>query len=396
MNEKSEKKIDYILLAILLSMSVLSLLAIYSALPWINSNYSGTTILIKQVIWHILGYGSLFILFKMDRDKLENLIYIFYYILMGLLLLLIIQQKFEFSFLKKIIISINGSYCWYTIPKIGTFQPSEFMKIVLIILVPLIIERHHKNYPINNLKTDVILVLDIFKLVIPPCLLIYIQPDSGLTLIILFSLVAMLFVSGIKREWIVIGCTAVISILVIVGIIYLIDPDFVIKYIIGGTYKINRIYGWLYPEKYISTYGHQLYTSLLAIGSAGINGYGIQNVPLYIAESQTDFIFAIIASSFGLIGALIAWGLSLALDMRLLYIGMRTRKGKDKYIIAGLVGILAFQQIENMGMIIGLLPITGITLPFISAGGSSLISYMIIFALVFQMFNDFEKKENNL
>ncbi|MBQ9987603.1 MAG: FtsW/RodA/SpoVE family cell cycle protein, partial [Erysipelotrichales bacterium] len=101
-------------------------------------------------------------------------------------------------------------------------------------------------------------------------------------------------------------------------------------------------------------------------------------------------------SSFGLIGALIAWGLSLALDMRLLYIGMRTRKGKNKYIIAGLVGILAFQQIENMGMIIGLLPITGITLPFISAGGSSLLSYMIIFALVFQMFNDFEKKENNL
>ncbi|MBE6114591.1 MAG: FtsW/RodA/SpoVE family cell cycle protein [Erysipelotrichaceae bacterium] len=396
MNEKSEKKIDYILLAILFCMSMLSLLAIYSALPWINSNYSGSTILLKQVIWHILGYGTLFVLFKMDRDKLENLVYIFYYILMFLLLLLIIQQKFEFSFLKKIIVSINGSYCWYTIPKIGTFQPSEFMKIVLIILVPLIIERHHVNYPINNLQTDVILVFDILKLVIPPCILIYIQPDSGLTLIILFSLVAMLFVSGIKREWIVIGVSVVIIIVAIVGIMYLVDPDFVIKYIIGGTYKINRIYGWLYPEKYISTYGHQLYTSLLAIGSAGVNGYGIQNVPLYIAESQTDFIFAIIASSFGLIGALIAWGLSLALDMRLLYIGMRTRKGKNKYIIAGLVGILAFQQIENMGMIIGLLPITGITLPFISAGGSSLLSYMIIFALVFQMFNDFEKKENNL
>ncbi|MBQ9987849.1 MAG: FtsW/RodA/SpoVE family cell cycle protein, partial [Erysipelotrichales bacterium] len=298
MNEKSEKKIDYILLAILFCMSMLSLLAIYSALPWINSNYSGSTILLKQVIWHILGYGTLFVLFKMDRDKLENLVYIFYYILMFLLLLLIIQQKFEFSFLKKIIVSINGSYCWYTIPKIGTFQPSEFMKIVLIILVPLIIERHHVNYPINNLQTDVILVFDILKLVIPPCILIYIQPDSGLTLIILFSLVAMLFVSGIKREWIVIGVSVVIIIVAIVGIMYLVDPDFVIKYIIGGTYKINRIYGWLYPEKYISTYGHQLYTSLLAIGSAGVNGYGIQNVPLYIAESQTDFIFAIIASSF--------------------------------------------------------------------------------------------------
>lgn len=396
MNEKIKQKIDPILLTILLCMSALSLLAIYSALPLINSSISGNMILIKQIIWYVLGYSSLFILFKLGSERLESAVYILYFILMILLVILIIQQRFQFPFLSEIIHSINGSYCWYTIPKLGTFQPSEFMKIVLIIMIPSIIEKHHKNHPINSMKTDIKLILEIFKYVIPPCLLIYIQPDSGVTLIILFSLVAMLFVSGIKKEWVIIGLCTVGGVIILVGIMYIINPTFVIKYIIGGTYKINRIYGWLYPEKYISSHGHQLYTALLAIGSAGVDGFGLQNVPIYIAESQTDFIFAIISSTFGLKGALVALGLSLALDLRLLYIGMRTREGKNKYIIGGLVGVLAFQQIENMGMIVGLLPITGITLPFLSAGGSSLLSYMIIFALVFQMYNDFEKKENNI
>lgn len=396
MNEKIKQKIDPILLTILLCMSALSLLAIYSALPLINSSISSTMILIKQVIWYILGYSSLFILFKLGSERLESVVFVLYYILMILLAILIIQQKFQFPFLSKIIYSINGSYCWYSIPKLGTFQPSEFMKIVLIIMVPSIIEKHHKNNPINSMQTDIMLIIEILKYVIPPCILIYIQPDSGITLIILFSLVAMLFVSGIKKEWVIIGFCTVGVVIISVAILYVINPTFVIKYIIGGSYKINRIYGWLYPEKYISSYGHQLYTALLAIGSAGTEGFGLQNVPIYIAESQTDFIFAIISSTFGLKGALTALGLSLALDLRLLYIGMRTKEGKNKYIIGGLVGILAFQQIENMGMIVGLLPITGITLPFISAGGSSLLSYMIIFALVFQMYNDFEKKENNI
>lgn len=396
MNDKITRKIDPILLTILLCMSALSLLAIYSALPLINSSVSGNVILLKQVVWYVLGYGTLFFLFRLGSERVENVVFVLYYILMAALLILIIQQQFHLPFLDKFIVNRNGSYSWYTIPSIGTFQPSEFMKIVLIIMIPSIIENHHKNYPINSMKTDVILIFEILKYVLPPCLLIYIQPDSGLTLIILFGLVSMLFVSGIKREWVIIGFGMVGVVVFSVGILYLVNSEFVIKYIIGGSYKINRIYGWLEPEKYIQSFGHQLYTSLLAIGSAGLKGYGLQNVPIYIAESQTDFIFAIIASSFGLIGSMTALLLSLALDLRLIHIGIHTREGKNKYIIAGLVGILAFQQIENMGMITGLLPITGITLPFISAGGSSLLSYMIIFALVFQMANDFEKKENSI
>lgn len=392
MNEIDNKKIDPILLGILLCMSFVSLIAIYSALPLINSNVGGNTILIKQLAWYILGYGVLFALFKMGSERLENTIYILYFVLLFLLALLLFQKYVGLPFLDYFIVPRNNSYTWYTLPGIGTIQPSEFMKIVLIILVPKIIENHHKTYPLSSMKTDLYLVLDVMKYVLPACALIYPQPDSGLVLIILVSVVFMLIASGIHREWLYIGFGTVALIIFIVFIISLIDYDFVVKYIIGGEYKIGRINGWLNPEKYILTWGNQLYTSLMAIGSAGFFGHGLQNVPVYIAESQTDFIYAIIGSSFGLAGSLSVLILSLSLDLRLVQIGLRTRKGRNKYIIAGLVGILAFQQIENMGMITGLFPITGITLPFVSAGGSSLLSYMIIIALVMQMYNDTEKQ----
>ena len=392
MNESNRKKIDPILMLILITMSLTSLIAIYSAIPLINSNYSPAFILGKQVAWILLGFGLMLFMYFIGTERFELLIYISYYVLLLALLLLVIQRYFEFPFLSKFIRMINGSYAWYTLPGVGTIQPSEFMKVVLIIIVANVIEKHHKLYPKNTYATDFKLILDIMKYVIPPALLIYYEPDSGVTLIILFSIAFMLLASGIKSEWFIIGAAFIGIILLLVGILYLSNPEFVIDYIIGGDYKILRIMGWLKPEEYILSYGNQLYTSLLAIGSAGKFGHGLQNVPLSIAEAQTDFIFAVIGSSFGVIGSVFVVFLCLCLDLRLLYIGYRTKKNRNKYIIAGLVGILAFQQIENMGMITGLLPITGITLPLISAGGSSMLSYMIILSFVFQMYNEFEQK----
>lgn len=392
MNESNRKKIDPILMIILILMTSISLLAIYSAIPLISSNYSPIFILMKQVVWILLGYAIMLFMFYFGTERFELLIYVAYYVLLFALLLLIIQRYFQIPFLSKFILYINGAYSWYTLPGIGTFQPSEFMKIILIIVVANVIENHHKMYPKNTFYTDFKLIINIMKYVIPPALLIYYEPDSGVTLIILFSILFMLLASGIKREWFFIGIAFVAFLLLIIGVIYIYNPNFVINTIIGGQYKIGRIAGWLHPEDYILTFGHQLYTSLLAIGSAGIKGYGLQNIPLGIAEAQTDFIFAVIGSSFGVIGTLTVLALCLCLDLRLLYIGYRTKRNRNKYIIAGLVGLLAFQQIENMGMIIGLFPITGITLPLISAGGSSMCSYMIILSFVLQMYNEFEKK----
>ena len=393
MNKSEQKRPDFILLAILLSMTSISLLMIYSSFPLLSSAVNPNTILLKQVIWWILGYGLLSFLFYLGTERIQSSIYVIYYIVLASLALLAVQKYLQLPFLRSLIIPRNGSVSWFTIPG-GTIQPSEFMKIILIILIPEIIDKHHKNYPISKLSTDIILVKNVMRYILPPLILTYIQPDSGLTIIMLISIASMLLVSGIRREWIIIGLSFVAFVILVVGITYMIHPDFVINYIIGGSYKLNRIYGWLEPEKYILTFGNQLYTALLAVGSAGIWGYGLQNVPLYIAEAQNDFIYAIVGSSYGLLGSLTVLLLSLSLDFRLIQIGLKSQNTKSKYIIAGLVGILAFQQIENMGMIVGLFPITGITLPFISSGGSSLLSYMIIIAVVMQIFSDIIQKQH--
>ena len=147
-------------------------------------------------------------------------------------------------------------------------------------------------------------------------------------------------------------------------------------------YKLNRIKGWLDPESDILKTGNQLYTALMALGSAGIHGHGIQVNLVNIPEAQTDFIFAVIGQSFGLIGTLSVVALCLFLDLKLLRIATLSKSTRDKYYITGVFGMLLFQQVQNIGMIIGLLPITGITLPFISYGGSSLLSYFIAIGIV--------------
>ena len=141
-------------------------------------------------------------------------------------------------------------------------------------------------------------------------------------------------------------------------------------------YRLDRIFSWK------SGSGLQLENALAAIGSAGLFGYGFNKTPIYFPEAGTDFIFAVYASNFGLIGSIFLIGIIIYLDINIIMLAKRKIVDTDKYIISGIVGMLVFQQIQNISMTIGLLPITGITLPFVSYGGSSLLSYMIIVGII--------------
>ena len=121
---------------------------------------------------------------------------------------------------------------------------------------------------------------------------------------------------------------------------------------------------------------------MAAIGSAGLFGHGFNKTPIYFPESSTDFIFAVYASNFGLIGVIILIGIIVYLDVNILLLTRKKIEDTDKYIISGILGMLIFQQIQNIGMTVGLLPIMGITLPFISYGGSSLLSYMLLVGIL--------------
>jgi rod shape determining protein RodA len=146
-------------------------------------------------------------------------------------------------------------------------------------------------------------------------------------------------------------------------------------------YRINRLLDWRTGS------GMQLTNALTAISSAGIFGFGFNHTPIYFPEAHTDFIFSVYASNFGLIGSILLLTLLIYFDLRLVNIAVKSNININKYIMAGILGMLLYQQIQSIGMNLGLLPITGITLPFISYGGSSLLSYMIMAGLIFNLSN---------
>ena len=119
-----------------------------------------------------------------------------------------------------------------------------------------------------------------------------------------------------------------------------------------------------------------------AIGSAGLFGHGYNQTPIYFPESSTDFIFAVFASNFGFVGVIILISLIFYLDIQIVLLARKKIEDTNQFILAGILGMLVFQQIQNIGMTVGLLPITGITLPFISYGGSSLLSYMLLVGIL--------------
>lgn len=280
-------------------------------------------------------------------------------------------------------ITRNNATCWFKIPFIGTIQPSEFMKVFLIIILSRLIHEFNEKYLNPTLKEEFWFLIKIMILVLIPAILTFIEPDTGAVIIYFIITIVMLFIGGIRKRWFLLGLLIIGIILGIGGSIYIFNQDLFID--IFGTsffYRIDRITNWS------SSSGMQLENSLIAIGSAGVFGHGLNNTPIYFPEMQTDFIFAVIASNFGLLGASLLILLIIFFDINLIHTVGKTTNFMDKYAIGGIIAVLLFQQVQNISMTLGLLPIMGITLPFISYGGSSLLSYMLLVGMIFNVSNE--------
>ena len=372
--------IDWPLTLILVALTAISLIAIYGASPLLVSYRDGTDLLIKQVIWVSISVIALVIFIQIGVDRLFTAIDIAYWILMLLLFLLIVDRFINLPF----IAPVNGTRAWIQLPGLGTIQPSEFMKAVLIIKSSVIISEHIDQNRMSNIESDIILFIKILKIAIPPLFLMILQPDTGIPIIIVIGLITMLALSGIQKYWLISGFAFLGLVVIIFMGLFFFAPDALIS-LVGNSYRLTRFYGWLQTEQYISSWGLQLYQSLLAVGSAGWFGHGWGSQVITLIEPQNDFIFAVIGQNFGFIGTSIVLFLHLALDLTIIRIIQNNEYYREKIMAIGLLGMLLFQQIQNMGMIIGLLPITGITLPFISAGGSSLLSFVPMIAITFHM-----------
>lgn len=360
-------KIDKGLFFSLVCFFVISLITICSAQKLLPSYLQ--TLALKQAIWYITGFIlAFFIMYIGNNFIYKNIWWLYGFGILTLIGLLLFAKP------------IHESKCWFSIPGIGAVQPSEFMKIILIITLGVLINKFNEKHPNPTIKDEFLFLLKIGVVVFIPSILTFLQPDTGVVLIYLLITITMLFISGIRLRWfIILGSIIVLLIGTIVGI-YLLNTDLFIK-IFGTSFflRIDRLLDWSNAS------GYQLENGIAAIGSGGLFGYGFNHTPIYFPEPQTDFIFAVFSNNVGLVGSIILLVLIAYFDIKLILLANKTSSKTNKYIIAGIVGMLLYQQIQNIGMTIGLLPITGITLPFNSYGGSSLLSYMIMMGIIFNI-----------
>lgn len=357
MRKLYKNKIDKNLIYTLAVLSIISLLSIYSAGCLVGNKL----LVLKQILWILVSIFVIYIILKIGNSFIyKNYKYLYIFINLLLLLLLIFGKP------------INNSKCWFNIFGI-TIQPSEFAKIILIITNAMVINNHFKN----NKNKELLLIIKILIITIIPSLLTFLEPDTGVVIIYVIISFTMLFISNINIKWFTISILLILLFLSIFLSMYFYNSDTFIK--IFGTnffYRIDRLLDWK------DGVGMQLVNAKSGIGAAHIFGFGFNNTPIYFPEAQTDFIFSVFAINYGFIGAVILIATIVYLDIHIIKIGISAKNKVDKCVVSGIISMLIFSQVQNIGMNIGLLPITGITLPFISYGGSSLISNAIAIGIL--------------
>ena len=250
----------------------------------------------------------------------------------------------------------NGSRSWFGIGPFG-IQPSEFAKLSLIIFTSKYLEKSNKF--LKDYKKGVFPILGVLFLIFG---LIMLEPDFGTGMIIVISIIALLFISGVNMKFfLILGGIGIIGIVIL---------------IIIAPYRMDRITSFLNPWEDPLGTGFQIIQSLYAIGPGGLLGLGLFNSRqkhFYLPEPQTDFIFSIISEEFGVLGVIIVVSLFVILLYCSIKISLSCEDKFGKYLSFGLIFQIIVQSILNLSVVIGLIPVTGVTLPFLSYGGSSII-----------------------
>lgn len=373
-NRQFTKRFDWTLAFILLAFLSISLLAIASAQ---TSGQYGINFVPLQIRWYIIGAVIVAFVMYFEPDQYKKMAWVLYGFGVFLLVMLAIIPEGGFA------VRVNGAKSWFSTP-VGNIQPAEFMKTFYILALAYLISKHHEKYQLKTLKTDFMLLGKMAVTLLVPLAFIMTQPDLGSSLVFLAITAALVIVAGISWKIILpmFGGTVLIGASLLWMALYM--QDFLEK--LGfDPYQFARIYSWLDPYSYSSNEGYHLISSLNAIGSGEIFGKGLFGRDVYVAENHTDFIFTVIGEEWGFIGASAVICLYFLLIYHLTKTTLLLKDPFSTYVCAGIIAMITFHVFENIGMTIQLLPITGIPLPFISYGGSSLMGNALAIGLVFSM-----------
>ncbi len=351
-------KMDKVLFISTIILSIFGLMMIYSSSSiWAQYKFNDSYHYLKyQFIFFVIGLFIMILISKINYHlyyKYSNIILLISFILLILVLIPGIGSI------------RNGSRSWFGIGSLG-IQPSEAAKISLIIFT----SKYLSNSG-NYIKSFFIGVLPILLIVLLFFFLIMLQPDLGTGLILIVSIISILFVAGVNIKLFIGG-----GLLGIIGVIIL---------IIIAPYRMNRITSFINPWKDSLGTGFQIIQSLYAIGPSGLFGTGYLNSiqkHFYLPEPQTDFIFSIISEEFGVMGSIIVVGLFSIILFRCISISNNCDDLFGKYLSFGIIFQMIFQTIMNLMVVVGLIPVTGVTLPFLSYGGSSLLVSMASIGII--------------
>ena len=346
---------DFALVIMVMALTTIGIMAINSAEP-ASSN--------KQIAGFVLGVAMMIFISLLDYLLIVKL-YILFYIGNAVLLALVLSPLGS---------STNGAQRWINLFGI-TFQPSEAAKILLILFYAQFIMKYK-----DRIKSFGFVLICLMFLALPLAL-IALQPDLSTCIMVLTIFSTIMFVAGISWKIVI----AVLSI-AIPSVLFVIYNAVQGESSILHEYQQRRILAWLHPEDYANSDAYQTLNSMMAIGSGQLYGKGYNTNEIssvlnggFISESPTDFIFTVIGEEFGFVGACVVVVLILAIAVECFMISMKARNKAGEIIAAGVGAWIGFQGFINIGVATGVIPNTGIPLPFISYGGSSLLSMFICF-----------------
>ena len=358
LNHNSNMRAKRNILILIIILFIISIINLYNA-KYLNIYYENYYL--KQIIWYIFSFTFLFIINKLNIKNIFNYSKFFYWSNILLLIYVLFYGKV-----------INGSKGWINLGFIS-MQPSEFMKISLLLYLIYIIENT------SSLKFKILKIL-FYTLI--PSVLVFLEPDTGAIIFYLVIMFTLIIMQKIKLKYYIYSIISLILLIVLFIYLYIYYQDLLIK--IMGTsifYRIDRLVNF-------KTNNYQLNLALISVFSAPIIRNGFNNISIYIPEGATDFIYAFCIGNFGII-----LGLIIIVCYTLFFINMinmikKNNNKKTNYLIISFLVMFFVQVIINIYMNIGLFPIIGITLPFLSYGGSSLIVYFILISLIFSLTKD--------
>lgn len=375
----SSNRIDYGVILPVFLLCLVGMTSLYTALSHDPNNPSVLRGLLMQGLWYALGTVAIVLIMQMKSKWLWRLTPYIYGLGLAVMLALL-------KFYDKSLAASTGSRNWFRITGNLTFQPAELMKIAFIMMLALVVTSHNVKHKNRTLTTDWELIGKMLAVTLPVVGLVLAQKDFGTMLVFLAIFGGVFLMSGIS--WRIIIPALAIMVILAGGVLFLVMTDTgrdILTHIGFQEYQFKRIDSWLDPFHDIQGDSMQQAYGMMAIGSGQMVGKGFNVSDVYVPVRESDMIFTVIGENFGFIGSAFVILLYFLLIYQMIKVCYDTNNEFYTYISSGIIMMLLFHVFENIGANIGLLPLTGIPLPFISQGGSSILSNMIGIGLVLSM-----------